>query len=370
MNPPSPRNIAIKGLVLFLVFNLLFAVAPTDGLGKLSLYNRLFQGRLRLPFGEDSAHSYNLSLFNLDAMFTSHVIAAAPKSADEFRVLTVGDSSIWGTLLHPEETLAGQLNAANLKVCGRTARFYNLGYPTISLTKDLMIIDYARRYQPDLIVWGVTLEAFPHDKQLSTPLVANNAAHVDDLLGRYQTGLRADDPSLVRPGFWDRTIIGQRRPLADLLRLQLYGAMWSATGIDQTYPTDYPAAQTDLNADETFHTMQPPTLDDSQLGFDVFEAGLQAAGDVPILVLNEPMLVSNGKNSQVRYNFFYPRWAYDAYRQEMSRRATTGHWTYLDAWNLVPTDQFTNSAIHLTPAGESMLATQVAQIISQQSCSK
>ena len=370
MNAPSPRNIAFKGLALFLVFNILFAVAPTDGLGKLSLYNRLFQGRLRLPFGEDSAHSYNLSLFNLDAMFASHIIAAAPKSTDEFRVLTVGDSSIWGTLLRPEETLAGQLNAANLRICGRTARFYNLGYPTISLTKDLMILDYAQRYQPDLIVWGVTLEAFPRNKQLSTPLVTNNATRVDDLTRRYQTSLQADDPSLVRPNFWERTIIGQRRPLADLLRLQLYGAMWSATGIDQTYPTDYPPAQTDLTTDETFHAMQPPMLDTSQLAFDIFEAGLHTAGDVPMLIINEPMLVSSGKNSQVRYNFFYPRWVYDAYRQEMSRRAAAQHWAYLDAWNLVPADEFTNSAIHLTPAGEAMLAEQVGQIISQQSCSK
>lgn len=364
------RNVIIKGLALFLVFNLLFAVGPVDGLGKLSLYNRLFQGRLRFPFGEDSERSYNLSLFDLDAMFASHIIAAAPKPADEFRVLTVGDSSVWGTLLQPEETLAGQLNAANLRICGRAARFYNLGYPTISLTKDLMIIDYARRYQPDLIVWGVTLEAFPLDKQLSTPLVANNAHRVDDLVGRYNPGLRTDDPSLVRPSFWERTIVGQRRPLADLLRLQLYGAMWSATDIDQTYPSNYPPAQTDLTTDVTFHSMQPATLNDSQLAFSVFEAGLRAAGDVPVLVVNEPMLVSTGENSDVRYNFFYPRWVYDAYRQKMTQRAAAGRWDYLDAWNIIPAYQFTNSAIHLTPAGESILAEQVAQMISQQSCSK
>lgn len=370
MNARFVCNVALKGLVLFLVFNLLFAVGPVDGLGKLSLYNRLFQGRLRFPFGEDSAHSYNLSLFDLDAMFASHVIAATPKPADEFRVLTVGDSSVWGTLLRPEDTLAGQLNAANLHVCGRAARFYNLGYPTISLTKDLMILDYAQRYQPDLIVWGVTLEAFPPDKQLSTPLVANNAARVDDLIGRYNPSLRADDPSLVRPSFWELTILGQRRPLADLLRLQLYGAMWSATGIDQTYPTNYPPAQTNLTADLTFHGLQPPTLNDSQLAFSVFEAGLRAAGDVPVLVVNEPMLVSNGENSDLRYNFFYPRWVYDAYRQQMAQRAAAGHWAYLDAWNFIPADQFTNSSIHLTPAGESLLATQVGQMISQQSCSK
>lgn len=343
------RNVALKGIALFIVFNLLFAVAPHAGLGQISLYNRLFPGRLRLPFGEDSARSYNLSLLDLDAMFASHVIAAAPKPADEFRVLTMGDSSIWGTLLRPEETLAGQLNAAQLSACGRAVRVYNLGYPTISLTKDRLILDRALTYQPDLIVWGITLEAFPRDKQLSTPLVAN---------------------TIAQPGFFDRTIVGQRRPLADLLRLQLYGVLWAATGIDQTYPKDYPPAQTDLTAEESFHGLKPPTLTESTLAFDVLDAALQSAAKTPVLIVNEPMLVSDGKNSDVRYNFFYPRWAYDQYRQQMSRRAQTAQWTYLDAWNIVPASEFTNSAIHLTPQGEAILAARVGHIIAQQSCSK
>ena len=366
MNGRFFRNVALKGIALFVVFNLICAVWPPTGLGQLSLYNRLFPGRLRFPFGEDSAHSYNLSLFDLDAMFASHVISGASKPADEFRVITIGDSSIWGTLLRPEETLAGQLNAAHLSVCDRAVRVYNLGYPTISLTKDLLILDAALRYQPDLIIWGVTLEAFPLDKQFSTPLVANNASRVESL------GLRTDDPALVHPGFWDRTIVGQRRPLADLLRLQLYGVMWGATGIDQTYPTDYPPAQTDLTLDDKFHGMSPPTLHENKLAFDfdIFDVGLRMAGKIPMLVVNEPMLISTGKNSDVRYNFFYPRWAYDQYRQRMSEHAASGHWTYLDVWNLVPPDEFTNSAIHLTPKGEAMLTARVWQTISQQSCSK
>ncbi len=363
------RNVALKALALFVVFNLIFAVGSPSGLGNFSLYNRLFTGRQRFPFGEDSARSYNLSLFDLDAMFASHIIAAAPKPADEYRVILVGDSSIWGTLLRPEETLAGQLNAARLSVCGRALRAYNLGYPTISLTKDLMILDYALRYQPDLIVWGVTLEAFPMDKQLSTPLVANNATRVDDLSRQYQLGFSPDDPALIRPKWWDRTLIGQRRALADLLRLQIYGVLWSATGIDQTYPDDYPPAQTDLEADEAFHAMQPPHLDEAQLAFGVLENALHIVGKkIPMIVLNEPMLVSTGENSHIRYNFFYPRWAYDQYRQSMAARAASGRWTYLDAWGLVPADQFTNSAIHLTPTGESLLAARVGQSISHQSC--
>jgi hypothetical protein len=362
------RNVLLKGLLLFLVFDLLAVALPPD-LGKFSLYNRLFDGRLRFPFGEDPAHAYNLSLFDLDAMFASHIIADGPKPADEFRVILIGDSSTWGTLLRPEETLAGQLDAAHLTTCdGRLVRVYNLGYPTVSLTKDLMVLDYALRYAPDLVIWPLTLEAFPYDKQLSSPIVANNAARVDDLIERYGLSLDPTDPALVRPTVWDRTLIGQRRALADLIRLQLYGVLWSATGIDQTYPTDYTPAQTDFDTDITFHGQTGPELDETQLAFDVFHAVLAAAGDVPVLIVNEPMLISQGQNSDLRYNFFYPRWAYDDWRQMMQARAASEGWNYLDLWDLVPPDQFTNSAIHLTPAGETLLAEQVKRSLQKQLC--
>jgi hypothetical protein len=51
----------------------------------------------------------------------------------------------------------------------------------------------------------------------------------------------------------EQTIIGQRRVLADLIRLQLYGVLWAATGIDQYYPEDYRPAQRDLAPDEGYY---------------------------------------------------------------------------------------------------------------------
>ena len=361
------RNVLLKGLALFLVLDLLIAALP-PGLGRLSLYNHVFPGRQRFPFGENSAQSYNLSLFDLDAMFAAHVVSAGPKPADEYRVFVIGDSSMWGMLLRPEQTLAGQLDAAGISLCGKAVRVYNLGYPSKSLTKDLLMLDYAMRYSPDLIIWGVTLEAFPLDNQFASPIVANNAARVDDLITRYNLSLNSNDAALVRPTFWDRTLIGQRRSLADLLRLQLYGVMWAATGIDQFYPAEYQPAQTDFDTDVSFHKMSPPTLDESQLAFDVLNAGLRAAGKTPMILVNEPMLISTGRNSELRYNHFYPRWAYDQYRQIMASKAQANDWNYLDLWNLVPPDQFTDTAVHLTPAGEALLADQVKQAILQQVC--
>ena len=375
MNDPSLpksarflRNVFIKGLALFILFDLALVAVNPAGLGKVSLYNHVFPGRLRFPFGEDSAQSYNLSLFNMDAMFSSHIISAGPKPTDEYRVLVIGDSSTWGILLRPEQTLAGQLDAAGMELCGKMVRVYNLGYPTISLTKDLMVLDYAMRYQPDLVIWPVTLEAFPMDKQLTSPIVTNNADRVDALTLRYNLPFDLKSPNLIRPSFWDRTIIGQRRALADLFRLQMYGVLWSATGIDQAYPTDYEPAQVDFDTNVTFHEMQPPSLDQAKLAFEVLESGLKAAGKTPVLLVNEPILISSGKNSDIRYNFYYPRWTYDQWRQMMVEETATHGWNYLDLWNMVPAGDFTNSAIHLTPEGEQLLTRRIQQTISQQTC--
>ena len=368
MNYRFLRNVLLKGLVLFLLFDLACSAIDPSALGKISLYNSLFPGRQRFPFGENSAQSYNLSLFNLDAMFASHVLADGSKPVDEFRVILIGDSSTWGTLLSPEETLAGQMDAAGLSLCGRKMRVYNLGYPTISLTKDLLVLDYALRYQPDLVIWLVSLEAFPAENQLSSPIVSNNASRMADLITRYDLPLYPNDPALVHPGFWDTTLIGQRRSLADLFRLQMYGILWSATGIDQTYPIDYQHAQTDFDTEISYHSMQPPTLDESQLAFGFLDAGLRVAGSTPVILINEPMLISVGENSDLRYNFLYPRWAYEQWREMMLTRAQQGGWNYLDLWNIIPAEEFTNSAIHLTPAGESMLAGRVEQTTLQQSC--
>lgn len=352
------RNVFLKTLLLFAVFNLLWA-AFNPSLGNLSAYNLLLRGRERLPFGEDSASSYNLSLYDLDAMFASLKLAGTPKSRDEFRVFVVGDSSTWGTLLRPEETLAGLLDGARLKTDdGRTVRVYNLGYPTLSLTKDLMVLDEAMQYEPDLILWSVTLESFPRERQLESPIVANNADRVSSLIERYALDL---DAPVNETSFWEKTIVGQRRALADLLRLQLYGVMWSATGIDQTYPADYEPAARDLEADESFGDWQPPSIPADGLVWDVVAAGMQRAGDVPVVLINEPVLVSSGENSDVRYNFYYPRWAYDQYRTSFKNTCTANGWTCLDLWDVIPEERFTNSAIHLDPLGEAILAGKIIE---------
>lgn len=369
--PPAPytpgflARVLVKAALLFAALNAAFALLdPLPALGQLSLYNRLFPGRHRLPYGEDPARSYNLSLWNLNAMLESHEVAR-PKAAGEFRVLVMGDSSVWGVLLRPDETLAAYLDAGGYATPdGRTMRFYNLGHPIMALTKDLMLLDAAMAYQPDLILWPVTLQSFPRGQQLEAPLVQHNAAAVRRLIAAYGLALDPADPRLLDDSSLDRTIIGRRRDLADLLRLQLYGAAWAATGIDQFYPETYEPRRSDFESDAAWQGLTPETgLPEDFLAWDVVEAFFARAGDVPVLLVNEPVFISSGQNSDLRYNFWYPRWVYDAYRSRLFERSQADGWPVLDVWDAIAPDEFTDSPVHLTPAGSRRLADLIAPIL-------
>ena len=359
------RNVVIKGLILFVMLNLLFGlVNPLPVLGRISAYNFLFPGRKRLPYGDNPARAYNLSLFNLDAMFASHELNKGPKPPDEYRVILIGDSSTWGFLLKPDETLSANLNDAGYSLPdGRKVRVYNLGYPVMSLMKDLLILSRAMEYKPDLIVWPLTLESFPYDKQLFPPLLQHNDGPVRELIHQYNLTINPNDPNLLQDNYWKKTIIGDRRELADLLRLQLYGTLWAATGIDQDIPEKYTPHLEDLSADPSFHNLLPPHLTSDELAFEILHAGAAAAGNTPILFINEPMFISQGKNNNIRYNYYYPRWAYDDYRRLLAAESQKNGWHYWDMWNVIPSSEFTNSAIHLSPKGSRMFADMVGKLI-------
>lgn len=360
-------RLMLKTGVLFLILNLVFAWSnPLPALSLISAYNNLLPGRTRLPYGENPARAYNLSLYSLPAMLASHELAAAsvPVPASEFRVIVIGDSSVWGYLLPSADTLTAQLNRSNTTMPdGRLLRAYNLGYPVMSLTKDLLLLDMAHSYTPDLVVWCVTLESFPIDKQLFPPLLQNNPNAVRALAARYALRTAVDDARFVQRDFLARTLLGQRRNLADLLRLQLYAPLWAATAIDQKIPETYVRRMEDLPSDLTFAGFTPGTLTQQDLAFNVLAAGFEAARPAELLLVNEPMFVSAGANSNLRYNFFYPRWAYDQYRSWLADAARENNWRYVDWWDAVAAAEFTDSAVHMSPAGTGQLANKLAAAI-------
>jgi hypothetical protein len=365
-------RVLLKASLLFVLINVVFVLAqPLPLLGKKSVYGWLVPYRDRLPYGENPA-AYNLSTNNLETMFATHALNR-PKSSDEFRVMVIGDSATWGILLDNSDTTTGKLNALNLTMDdGRVVRAYNVGHPIMSVTKDLLLLEYAQQYQADLVVWLVTLESLPYSEQLKPPIVQNNAPRIRDLIARYALALDAQNSDLVDNTFLDNTFVGQRRPIADWLRLQLYGISWATTGIDQVYgdftPRSNDFAESDfpngLDAWYGFNSDTPFSTQD--IALDVIRAGHTMMGDVPILLVNEPIFVADGENSDIRTNFWYPKWAYDRYRELLIAESATQEWQFLDVWNTIAPSEFTDSPVHLTPQGSQALAQAIADAMMNQ----
>ena len=354
-------RVILKAALLFVLLNVIYAlVQPLPFISQLTLHNTLLPGRVRLPYGENPA-AYNLSVNSIDMMFATHEIRQ-PKASDEYRVLLIGDSSVWGVLLAPEDTLAAQINAAGHTLPdGRTVRAYNIGHPILSLTKDLLLLDEALHYQPDAVVWLTTLQSFARDRQLIAPLVQGNPAQLQPLIAQYDLTL---EPPPTTADFMARTIIGQRRDLADWLRLQLYGVMWGVTGVDQGYLENYERRANDFDEDVSWLNVDTPQpLTGGELVFDVLAAGVGQAGEIPVLLVNEPVYIADGVNSDLRYNFWYPRWAYDAYREVYAQQAAANGWHYLDVWDAIAPGEFTDSPVHLTAAGTGTLAEIIGSAI-------
>ena len=138
----------------------------------------------------------------------------------------------------------------------------------------------------------------------------------------------------------------------------MLGAAWAATGIDQDLGIAYDLRSSDLAADGTWQGLDEAEGLTGRLAFDVLSAGgaLTAAAGVDLLLVNEPMYVSGGANSDLRYNAFYPRWAYNNYRRQLAEWATATETPYFDHWDLLPPDDFTDSPVHTTPEGSRALA--------------
>ena len=360
-------RVLVKAGILFVVLNLLFAALdPMPLLNRMTLYNLIFPGRERLPYGEFPGEAYNVTLTDIDALMASHELAGRDKADDEFRVLLLGDSATWGWLLQPDQTLSACINQQNLMTpSGLRVRAYNLGYPVLDATKDLLILDAALEFEPDMVLWFITLAALYPDEQLFHEIVRANPGRVRDLNAAYDLNLNVDtlpeDATL-----WERSIIGVRRDLADWLRHQIYGIGWAVTGVDHRNPEVFTPVRQNLRPGTDMLDGRPEstwTRDD--LALEVLAAGVDLAGDVPLVVVNEPMYISTGVNSDLRYNFYYPRWAYDQYRAMMTDVVSEYGWRYVDLWDAVPPEQFTDSSLHITAEATCQLATQIGEVILQ-----
>lgn len=358
-------RVVLKATGLFVLFNLIFVFAqPMNMINDVTLYNTVFPGRDRLPYSDNPQAAYNLSLGSLDAMFASHIITENPVE-DEFRVAIIGDSSVWGVLLDNDQTLSSCLNTLDLKSAdGRRITVYNLGYPVLSVFKDVLLLEEGLNYDLDAVIWLTTLQALFEVEQLRHPILNDNASRVRAFIAEYNLDLDSD--TLPESTWWDRTIVGQRRALSDWLRFQAYGIAWWMTGED--YASARYLGAPVRNLPDSQNILNQPQIDvgdligQDVLAWDVLMAGYELAAmrEVPVLLVNEPIYRSDGLNNELRYNEYYPRWAYDEYRAYLAQLADDNGWPYLDLWDSLEPATFTDTPFHY----EADVVCDVAELIS------
>jgi hypothetical protein len=349
-----PLVVLGKALCLFVLINLIYGLVKPP-IVHISIYNTLIPGLKRMPFG-NYTDAYTVTVDNVDAMFAAHEIAAA-KAPDEIRVALIGDSSIYGENLLTSDTLPGQWNQLNSQCHDKKVKIYNLGYPHPSIIKDLIFIDETKNQRPDLIIWFVTMNTLMDQSRLN-PFLLGNRERALQLMETYNIpfGLRKD-LSEQQTGFYQDTLIGQRSFLARWLKLQALGLLGYAAGDDfHLDPTNLGIVSPDVKKDPNYRDLPPGSDLKEELLLDTLSAGHDIAGEIPVLLVNEPTFVANGMHSDVRYNDLYPRWAYDQYRGLLIDYSQKYSINYLDLWNAVPSEFFTDTPLHLSADGERLLA--------------
>jgi hypothetical protein len=83
------------------------------------------------------------------------------------------------------------------------------------------------------------------------------------------------------------------------------------------------------------------------------------AEGIPLLVVNEPIFRATGQNSDIRYNKYYPRWAYDIYRSHLAEWMQKNRGLFADLWDAMQNSEFMGSPLHLDPKGEQQLASEI-----------
>jgi len=373
-NDIHPLRVLLKATFLFVLLNVAFALADPP-VGKITLYNYLIPGRLRFPYEQEPAFyfiGYNAPIYeDYDAMFGAHVISKR-KSADEFRLLLLGDSATWGVTVQANEMLSEQINRLHIQTCdGRTVRAYNLAYPFSSLTRDLLVLDKAMEYEPDMVFWLITLSTL-EPKTVERQFIAPHWERYLWLANKYKLRSSHFREPIQEPSLWERTIIGQRKRLKNIVFTQALGILWTATGIDNhegLQPEDSPPG-TDVGSNLDYQGRMPGKSSASAeaLMMEALSAGVNLAGDVPLIVINEPIFVASGDNHEIRYNEFYPRWVYDDYRQFMREWMKGQNFKWLDYWNAIPPEEFSDQYFHRNSSGERRFAELLASEIKKLVC--
>lgn len=349
-------------LVAFInVFLLLLGINPVRQLIQLNTYGLFDDGRQRLVYPSDLQNGQ----LPVGAQLRTHAIHYQPP-AGEFRVVVLGESGIAGWGLTDEQTLTAQLNAMPLTVEGQPVRVYNLAYPAPSAPRDVVIMEAALAYQPDLILWFVTAASLDNSERLvgaNRVFFNANRTRVEALLGDYRTldgwYARQGANLIDQPPWWHTY---------SAIREQELLPVWARTLFYPFTPpelamTDVRVGQQPLPDEARFMLGHPGFEQMPNPTWDWLDVGCRHALNkgAQLTLINRPVLV--GEGAEEVYNSLYGVALYDAYREAMLTYTTEHNITYLDLWDLIPPEHYTDTPLHADAQGYGILAAEIAALL-------
>lgn len=372
-NPARPARwgmmsrVALKALILFALVNIAYAaLAPLDALGRVSVYNWLVPGLDRIALNYRVAGNADAisATSDIPTLINAHRVSA-PKAGDEFRILVLGDSATRASTIIPGQTVTSVLSAANITLQdGRRIVAYNLAYPHPSLLKDFLLLEEAlhQETKPDAVLWMMTLNSALSQNQLSHPIVQDNLS-TDYAWLALDTGITTASNTPATLLTWENMLIGQSRPLADWLRLQVYGFTWAATRHDSGGNPRYTLRGQSINPENlSTNSMNQPA---EFFTFEIIDAVDALLEDIPLIIINEPIYRVDDPNNALILNQYYRRDVYEHYQRVIQDYADAQGWRYADLWDAIPPEHFTNTPLHYDAQGARILAERLADIIPQ-----
>jgi hypothetical protein len=337
-------QVAWRVLAWFVAFNLLYLIVqPLDH--PITLYNSVFPGRLRFEWQDQRTLQVSVPELKLSRLLADHILSRR-KQPDEYRILMLGSSELWGVLRRDEETAPVVFDRMGIQTGeGRRVRSYNLGYISPSAFKDLMILHYILMYrsdEPDAVILFINSNSLGIVSE-PNPLYADNADLGLEVMHRYEIQ-EIEYQSLLNsasmlPGWIRHSFIGERDNISYWLMNQFFGFGWLATGSDQVFPPDGEVIpfQGGRGADLVRWTIdqQKGTLE----GFSTLSKEHHFFMGIVVV----PM------------NFDAP-----GFVDALAGRTQALGIPLLDCSMLLPFGEFTDSPLHMSATGHQLLAGEVA----------
>jgi hypothetical protein len=309
-------------------------------------------------------------LFWLELLLRQHELCwRSPATPDELRVALVGSSAVYGFPNPVEHTLGHWLNR-HFADAGIPARLYNVAFVNPSQVRDALIIHDVLPYQPDVIVYPMTLSEFQHVAPVLFPSVLSffrrNRPSVTSLFDEAPPGL---EYPISRWQWWAEHRVqtpwamdAVREVGAFLHLAAVANAHWIVRQVHSDPPyvdprkrvhvTDYKCEDVERNFEKNYHDWQDWNV-------LAYLQHLRETTGTEVLIVNWPVPYEPVGDC---YNARFSKAAFAEFVAWLGGETAARGLPYLDLHAFLPPDAFADS-IHLGADGHRRVAAEIARAL-------